>query len=99
MTPCNEQKDTKPHDGLRVSLLVDSAIIIAGLVTATLMYGDVQNLKQHQVSEGRVVAIEVQLRNLSAGVDGLQDQQAENTRRIIDTILRERDRDTDRKGR
>lgn len=76
------------HDGLRISLMVDSAILLVGLITATLMYGDVQALKKQQVSESRVVAIEVQLTNLSRGMDDLQASQNENTRRIIDAILR-----------
>lgn len=89
----------RPHDvrdGLRVSLMIDSAIILVGLVTATLMYGDVQALKRSQVSEARVVAIEVQLKAVNRGMDALQDTQDENTRRIIDTILREQDKDRHR---
>lgn len=76
-------------NGLRIPLMIDSALLVTGLIFATLMYGDVQALKENQVPESRVVAVEVELRNLNSAVQGLQVQQNASTQQIIAAILRE----------
>lgn len=82
-------------NGLRIPLMVDTAILLAGIVTASMMYRDVQQLKTERVSETRVVAMEEQLKYIHQTIKEMKDQQREDTKRVIDTIVRERMSRTD----
>lgn len=45
-------------NGMRIPLLVDTGMFIAGLIAAVFMYKDIQALKESKVTEATVVRIE-----------------------------------------
>lgn len=91
--------------GIRIPLLIDTGLLIAGLVVATIMYADVNRLKADQVPESRIVRVEEQLKALKESsdeqkraIEELKRQQVETARaqeeaaRKIIEAIRERPR-------
>jgi len=44
--------------GIRIPLLIDSGLLLGGLITAVFMYKDIQSLKESKVTEATVARIE-----------------------------------------
>ena len=80
MDPTEKKASQFTQPGLRVSLLVDSAMLIAGIIAATQMHADISQLKESQrdasavINDGRIVRIEEQLRETRDMVKEVRDQ-------------------------
>jgi hypothetical protein len=83
-------------NGVRIPLIIDTGLFVMGLIVASLMYADVNQLKADQVSESRVVALEQQLKFVNEKLTELKEQQREDTKRVVELITAERRRDRER---
>lgn len=82
-------------NGVRVPLLIDGAMLIAGIITVTLLYSDVNRLKADQAEQvpvTRVVAIEEQLKAVNKTLDEMKEQQRKDTDRLISVLTDKKER-------
>jgi len=67
-------------NGLKIPLLINSGTLVAALIAAVtlwvqqgVMAEDIEELKRTPVTESRIVAIEIELKNLKRAVEDLGD--------------------------
>lgn len=84
-------------NGLRIPLVIDGTLLIVGIITATLLYGDVNRLNEYadDVSESRVTAIEKDIEFIkdaqaqtAADVRALRNELEASQREILEAIER-----------
>lgn len=69
--------------GMKIPLVIDTALFFAGAVVAVLMYADIQNLKAQQVPSDRITRIEGKLDSIQDSVTDLKRQNADMLRDLI----------------
>lgn len=81
--------------GNRVPIAIDLSLLIAGIITATLLYADVTRLKSYadDVSEARITRLETDIEYIkdaqdktAAEIKSLRTQIESNRREILDAI-------------
>jgi len=82
-----------PSNGIRLPLVINSSMLVAGLIAIVTLWNqtnglaeDIEAIKGSPVTEARVVAIEINLKNLKESVDDLKDYQEASTKEILEAI-------------